>query len=193
MTSRAKLEKADLLYPLSRFYSQAELVLPAVAQIDGQIMPEPYKGLLVHEKDMTSTLERHYQQSIHLRVLQRTLQGGLYSRLVVLVSDRDERAVEFGAIEIRLQHFHPEARQMILEGKRPLGAILYEQGITYSSRPAAFLQIAADSYMKRILGLADATRLFGRRNVLLGSSTEVLAHILEVLPPSGIQTATDSH
>ena len=47
----------SIAYPLDEFYARSGLTLPPLDQIDGQALPEPYKSLLVHERDMTSTLE----------------------------------------------------------------------------------------------------------------------------------------
>ena len=174
----------NLLYPLSEFYLQDGLTLPAVTGIDGQQLPEPYKTLLVHETDMTSTLEKYHDQKLRLHILRRRLEGEEYSRQVLLVTERDQKPVEFGAIKINLQHFSEEVRQQILEERRPLGAILYDEKIPYISRPIAFIQVTPDAIMKRVLGLGDNILLFGRRNVLMSPSQRILADILEVLPPN---------
>ena len=174
----------NLLYPLSEFYLQDGLTLPAVTGIDGQQLPEPYKTLLVHETDMTSTLEKYHDQKLRLRILRRRLEGDEYSRQVLLVTERDQKPVEFGAIKINLQHFAEEVRQQILEERRPLGAILYDEKIPYISRPIAFIQVTPDAIMKSVLGLGDNILLFGRRNVLMSPSQQILADILEVLPPN---------
>jgi hypothetical protein len=174
----------NLLYPLSEFYLQDGLTLPAVTAIDGQQLPEPYKTLLVHETDMTSTLEKYHDQKLRLHFLRRRLEGEEYFRQVLLVTERDQKSVEFGAIKIYLQQFSEEARQQILEERRPLGAILYDEKIPYISRPIAFIQVTPDAIMKRVLGLGDNILLFGRRNVLMNHSQRILADILEVLPPN---------
>ena len=173
----------NLLYPLSDLYLRDGLTLPAVTGIDGQQLPEPYKTLLVHETDMTSTLEKFHDQRLRLCVMTRRHERDAYSREVLLLSETDQKPVEFGAIKINLQHFAEVIRRQILEEKRPLGAILYDEKIPYISRPIAFIQVTPDALMKRLLGLGDNTLLFGRRNILLGPSQQTLADILEVLPP----------
>lgn len=173
----------NLFYPLSDLYLQDGLTLPTVTGIDGQKLPEPYRTLLVHGTDMTSTLEKYHDQKLRLHILRRRLEGDEYSRQVLLVTERDQKPAEFGAITISLQHFPEKVRQQILEERRPLGAILFDEKIPYISRPIAFIQVTPDALMKRLLGLGDTTLLFGRRNILLGPSQQTLADILEVLPP----------
>ena len=177
-------DEFNLLYPLNEFYVESGLTLPSLVRVDGKDIPEPYRSLLVHEKDMTPTLENAYHQNIHLRVLKRQLSGNVISREVVLALDHDGRAVEFGAIRIYLDRLPSQARQLILEGRRPLGNILHTQGIEHISRPVSYVQVATDDAINRALNLTGFHRLYGRRNRLLDSSQQTLAEIIEILPPS---------
>src|SRR5262249_966101 len=113
------MRETALLYPLDEFYAQAGLALPPVQQVDGTQVPEPYRQLLVHNNDMTPTLEAFHGERIHLRVLARRLEGDAYLRQVLLILNGGIMSVEFGAIVIHLQHFPPAAREAIVEGFRP--------------------------------------------------------------------------
>lgn len=183
MSRHPMSDEQNLLYPLSEFYLLDGLILPAVTGIDGQQIPEPSKTLLVHETDMTSTLEKYHDQKLRLHILRRHREGDEYSRQVLLVAERDQIPTEFGAIKIFLQNFPEEVRQQILKGSRPLGTILSDEQIPYTSRPVAFVQITPDPIIKSALGLGETQLVFGRRNVLIDPSQRVLAEILEVLPP----------
>src|SRR5947209_1447873 len=132
------MREAALLYPLDRFYTAAGLALPPVHEVEGSDVPEPCRQLLVHDRDMTPTLEAFHGERIHLRVLARQLDGDAYARQVVLTLNGSARPVEFGAIVIHLQHFPPAAREQILEGRRPLGTILHDHRIAHQSRPLSF-------------------------------------------------------
>lgn len=177
-------DDSNLLDPLNAFYAEAGLPLPVAGRLDGKTVPEPYKSLLVHQNDMTPTLESFYNQKIHLRVLKAHFDGEVYSRQVVLVLDADEKPVAFGAIRIHLEHLPLKARELILEEKRPLGAILYNQGVDHASRPNAFFQVGSDAFINSVLGLKSSNLLYGRRNILSNSSQRILAEIIEILPPS---------
>ncbi|MFN8006395.1 MAG: hypothetical protein U0V70_05110 [Terriglobia bacterium] len=179
-------EAANLLYPLSEFYAQDQVGLPAATTIEPAQLPEPYRTLLVHESDMTRTLEKHHGQPLRLRLLKRQLQGDEYMRQVLLVTEHGKKVVEFGAIKIHLQYFPSAARILVLQGKLPLGGILNEAKITYLSQPIAYLQVTPDFIIQRALGLKDSTPLYGRRNVLIDASQQILADILELLPPDAI-------
>lgn len=180
MTSSASTSVA---YPLDEFYSRSGLTLPPLDQMDGEAMPEPYKSLLVHESDMTSTLENFHKAGIHLRLVSREQRGAEYFREVVLALDGSEKPVEFGAIKIHLDRFTEGARTEILREQFPLGHILKDFAIEYQSRPKAFLRIASDPTINEFLGLTGAHLLYGRRNTLTNPAGEPLAEIVEILPP----------
>jgi chorismate-pyruvate lyase len=172
-----------LIYPLNEFYEQMGLPLPAVARVDGRDMPEPYRSLLVHNRDMTPTLERAHDRRIHLRVLRSALADDVLSRQVVLVAEGSEVPVAFGAIKIHLEHFPEDAKPLVLEGKQPLGAILRSQGIAHAGRPEVFLQVTADALIHNALGLTEPAQLYGRRNMLVDAAGRTLAQVVEILPP----------
>ena len=174
----------NLIYPLSEFYEQAGLSLPSVARVEGQDIPAPYRSLLVHEHDMTPTLEDAYRRSIQLRVLQYQRRDNVVSRQVALVVEGNEKPVAFGAIKIHLEHFPPRARRLVLERKQPLGTILRTQGVEHGSHPDAFVRVNSDAVINRALQLSGSYQLFGRRNVILDSEQRILAQVVEILPPS---------
>lgn len=174
---------SHLLCPLSEFYEVAGVPFPAVTRIDGPEMPDPYRRLLVHQRDMTPTLEAAYGQMIHLRVLKHSLRDDVFSRQVLLVLEDGETVVEFGGIKIYLQHLSAEAKRLVLEKREPLGTILRTQGIAHQSRPAAYLRMTSDAVIGDALGLAEPCVLYGRCNVLSDFSQNVLARVVEILPP----------
>lgn len=176
--------EADLLYPLNEFYQESGVTLPAVRRIEPDAIPEPYRSLLVHDRDMTPTLEAAYGQAIHLHVLRYTLSHDVFSRHVLLVLEDDATAVELGAIKIYLDYFPPEARRLVLERMQPLGTILRTQGIVHESRPAAYIHVTADALISEAFHLSGPAVLYGRRNALLDSSQHTLAQVVEILPPA---------
>jgi chorismate-pyruvate lyase len=182
MTSLAP--EPNLLYPLNEFYDRLGLPLPAVVRVEERDVPEPYKSLLVHTRDMTPTLAGFYDRGIQLRVLRHALRRDVFSREIVLVLEGDERPVVFGAIKIYLERFPAEARRLVEEMKQPLGTILQTQGIVHASRPEAYIQVMADAAINGALGLTGSHRLYGRRNGLWNASQQALAQVVEILPPA---------
>src|SRR5687768_804489 len=95
-------EEVRLLYPLDMLYLEVGLSLPRVSRVAGEEVPEPYRRLLVHDNDMTPTLEAFHRERIHLRVTRWRIDEDTYARQVVLTLDDSGRPVEFGAIVIYL-------------------------------------------------------------------------------------------
>lgn len=174
----------NLLYPLNEFYERSGQLLPSVARVDAGEIPEPCRRLLVHENSMTLTLEEAYRRSVRLRVLKSALLRNVLSRQVVLVLDDNATVVEFAGIKIHLQHFPPQARQLVLDGQQPFGYILHSQGIEYAHRPEYYIQVMADVLIAGALHLVEPCLLYGRRTALTDSSQRTLAEIVEILPPS---------
>lgn len=176
-------EQEQLLHPLDRFYTELNLPLPPVERIPADDLPRPFRDLLDHDRDMTSTLERFHGERIIIRPIARREDGGSYFRVVALLLEDSERAVEFGAIRIHLDCLPERARREVVSAHAPLGSILRIHDVAFHSCPQAFVRVESDSYMNDALGLGESASLFGRRNVLLTPNGSVLADILEILPP----------
>lgn len=166
------------------FYAASQLTLPTFQILTAADLPQPYRDLLVHNSDMTSTLETHHHQRVSLRVLKSRQSGSWLHRLVVLAGNDDGQAVECGAIRINLDCFDAEPRALILEGQRPLGAILESCQIHHTSCPSALFRVKADAVMTEALGPPSAEWLFGRQNELRSPQHQILAEVVEILPPS---------
>jgi chorismate-pyruvate lyase len=171
-----------LAHPLDDFYKISGQPMPPLSQVEGSKVPEPYKSLLVHQNDMTPTLEKFYERTIHLQVVGRRQTDGAYFREVVLLLDGTEQPVEFGAIKINLDLFPKKAREEILHERLPLGRILHEHKIPHTSRPRAFIKVASDRLINGLFNASGAQVLYGRRNTLFDPKNRPLAEIVEILP-----------
>ncbi len=190
-TYRDRLQRPPLrLALLERFYKRNGLALPRITTLRSADMPKPYKRLLVHYHDMTSTLESFYGHSLRITVLSRELEEGGYLREVVLEPTGEAPPVEYGVIRISLNQLPASARRAVLDEERPLGNILHTEGVPYLSWPQSFFSVASDAHMERVLGLQQPGDLYGRRNLLLDGSRHLLAEVIEVLAPaSGLNGA----
>lgn len=176
-------------YPLDEFYALANRELPAIEQVPGDAVPEPQRSLLVHQHDMTPTLEKFHGGKLHLNVISRQTRGDFYFREVVLLLEGSNQPVEFGAIKINLALFPSAARRHILEERQPLGTILGQDHIVHSSRPKAYLKIQPDAFIREALQLGGSrAALYGRRNTLFDHQQHPLAEIVEILPPAQEKT-----
>ena len=168
----------ELLYPLSEFDEQVR----GAHQVEPEAVPVPYRELLVHDTDMTSTLERFFDEPMKLLVLHKRVQDDQMFRQVLLAGQQTDRVVEFGAIHIDLSLFDDNCRKLIEACSAPLGAILRDHGVAYESRPSAYLSLAAGPAIGELLGCGTEQELFGRKNTLLTPDGQAMAHIIEVLP-----------
>ena len=171
------------LDPLAEAYSRRGLCLPAIERVEGSSIPQPYRDLLVHDRDMTPTLEAFHGEPIRLRVVSRESASGVLFREVVLVSTESARPVEYGAIRIRLDGFGGPAQTLILEGVLPLGTILRRENVPHRSHPQRFLRVEPDEAVAQALELEGCEPLYGRHNRISGQDGGVLAEMVEILPP----------
>ncbi len=173
---------ASAVHPLDEFYAASGKPLPRIQIINGHEVPEPFRALLVHERDMTPTLEAFHGGAMNIRVLGRRSQGDSYSREVVLLLENGGKTVEFGAIKINLGLFESAAREEILLEHQPLGHILEKHNIAHTSRPSAFLRLASDDLINGLFDLRESRALYGRKNTLFNLAGKPLAEVVEILP-----------
>ena len=171
--------------PLTFFYRRAGISPAAMEPVVGEEIPEPYRSLLVHDNDMTPTLEKHYGQAMYLYVLDQERDSKTLARQVVLLGTDDEQAKEFGAIYINMEPLPGQARALVAQGHKPLGAILADYKIAHKSAPKSYCKVVADQTIMDAFQLDDTQsyELFGRRNQLLTEDGALLAEVVEILPP----------
>ena len=149
-----------------------------------QVIP-PFRDLLVHDRDMTSALERFHGDSITLEVLHSKHHDDTYLREVTLHAAASGSPVEYGLIEILLDSFPSDLRPEILAGETPLGAILNQSGLGYRSHPQGFFTVPKPALNGIFPQSSGGELLYGRYNHLIRKDTSAcLARILEILPPS---------
>ncbi len=148
-------------------------------------VPEPYRALLVHERDMTSTLARFHGDEVTLHVLAQKVVDGEVLRHVVLRGKRTGRSLEYGASRIRLTALAEPARAEVLKGAEPFGGILNALGMSYRCCPGGFLRVRADERIAGALQFSEGNWpdwLYGRCNCLSRDEIGTLAEVVEILP-----------
>lgn len=176
------MSAAIMTFPPRHFQDLIEAAMPDASFVSALEVPEPYRKLLDHRNDMTRTLEQYHGEAIHLRILEAHEEGDTLYRLVLLVT-ASGRIVEFGAIRINLTVFSGETRAEVSSGRKPLGGILNDRGIGYRGRLAGLLSLHADQRFRELLHLENDPLLYGRRNRLETLTGELIAEVVEILPP----------
>jgi hypothetical protein len=176
------IQVAPIVYPLDDFYSRAGMPLPVIEPLTGAQVPEPYRTLLVHQNDMTPTLENYHGAAIHLKIISSEVRGDFYFREVALHLDTTEKPVEFGANRVGLDLFPARARKLILEERMPLGSILKECKIEHTTVARGFFCVQPDELILRALQLTQGAPLYGRKATILDPERRPLSEIVEILP-----------
>lgn len=177
----AKSSNNGILYPLNLAYTQAGIPQPKAHEVSPRDIPFPYRTLLVHENDMTLTLERHFGGSVMLRTLSTTTSGDWYLRRVLLVQAYSGRPVEMGAIRLRLSAFTPRVRAQILKNQVPFGRLLRDAGVDFKSQPRVFLEVEPNPEMMGVFWMREPRTLYGRQTEAFHSGTKI-GDIVEILP-----------
>jgi chorismate-pyruvate lyase len=174
----------SMFYPLAYFYQELQVPPPEVMRATPSELPEWQNRLLVHDRDMTPTLESAYNARVRLRVLRYAVTDETLDRLITLALDGDETPVIMGAIHIFLTRLPSAARERVVAMKEPFGRILQETGVIHHSRPVAYFGVTADSVIMDALGMIEPSFVYGRRSAIWNAAGEELADVVEILPPS---------
>ncbi|MFN3169036.1 MAG: hypothetical protein ACE37H_18470 [Phycisphaeraceae bacterium] len=180
---------ADILYPLSAFADDQADGVTCAGILEAEELPQPYRTLLAHDRDMTGTLETYFKQPMGLKVFSKHTDGDSLFRQVVLLGEDDQKPKEFGAIRIDLSAFDRETRAVVAACGVPLGRVLREHGVAYVSNPSAYLKVEPNALLCRALQTTTGP-LYGRKNELTTPDGRAIAQIVEILPPLADETVT---
>ena len=169
------------LHPLDLAYTRAGLEPPAAKAIAADDIPQPYRSLLVHQRDMTLTLEAHFGGRVVLRPLSTFVNGPWYYRRVLLAQEYSGRPVEMGAIRIKLAALPRKVQAEIRRNRIPLGRILRDGGVDFTSMPREFFAVTPNPEMMGVFWMREPRTLYGRRTEVLLDG-RAIGDIVEVLP-----------
>lgn len=167
--------------PLHIAYEQAGIAPPALVAVAAADIPPPYHALLVHEGEMTRTLEEHVGGGVGIRVLSTRARARVYVRRVLLVDEASGRPVAMGAVRLAIAALPRPVRAEVLRGRVPLGRLLRAAGLDFLSRPTGYLRVTPNPELMGLFWMTSPETLFGRTTtVLLGART--IGEIVEILP-----------
>lgn len=149
---------------------------PVCVEVPAEAVPEPYRGLLVHEHHMTVTVEAYHGGLVDVRVLESRLDGELYSRRILLELQSSGKVVQYGLVRLDLSRVVPEVRARILEQKTPLGRVLIEHDVLRRVEPTAYLRFTSTPWFGEV-----AT--YGRL-AIIHFDGEPAVEVLEVVAPT---------
>ena len=169
------------LHPLELAYSKAGLEPPAAKAIAPARIPQPYRSLLVHQNDMTLTLEAHFGGRVVLRPLTTFTSGQWYYRRVLLAQEYSGRPVEMGAIRMKLSALPRKVQTEIRRNQVPLGRLLRDAGVDFTSMPREFFAVVPNGEMMGVFWMREEKTLYGRRTEVMLDG-RAIGDIVEILP-----------
>ena len=139
--------------------------MPEVRAVSSELIPAPYRSLLVHTSHMTVTVEKFFQEKVDVDVLAVEQSDDVYARKILLRLESTGKAVQFGIVHIDLKKLAEPVREQIVGKGTPLGRVLIENDVLRDVRPTGFFQVTAqreDVRMVRVVGTDADVWPFGR-------------------------------
>jgi chorismate-pyruvate lyase len=156
--------------------------VPLYEVISADEMPEPYRGLLVHEQHMTVTVEAFHGDLVDVHILDRWQSGDLYSRNILLRLQKTGRVVQFGIVRVDLSYLAPEVCAEIIAGKTPFGRILINHNVFRRIEPTTFLRLRPGPKLMAWFGMTVPGPVYGRL-AYIHCDEKPAVELLEVVAP----------
>jgi hypothetical protein len=174
----------DELKKLTSLFPGGDELFERAEHVPAALTPEPFKRLLVHEHHMTVTMEEFHQTPVLVKVIDRRLDGNIYSRKILLERDGDRRVVQFGIVRFDLAVVLPAVRDEIVSEKTPLGRILINYNVLRHIDLGAILSITAGPDLAQFFGCRTGQTTYGRLATIFCNRLPAV-DLLEVAAPVG--------
>ncbi len=175
--------RQSLLWPLNLFCAHYDRKVPEITPLFERNIPEPYKQLLVHDRNMTPTLEKYHGGTIYIEPINVLSDDEETTREVILRRDIDAKPLEYGVSRIFRCRLPSEALFLVDDGRLPLGTILRVCDYEHTVQTSGFFKIRATPFFEEAFGAHNVNGFYGRRNALVSLDGNVIAEVCEVLPP----------
>ena len=176
------MNPTDELKKLTSLFPDGDALFAKAAHVASALTPEPFKQLLVHEHHMTVTMEEFHHTSVVVKVLDRKLDGDIYSRKILLERADDGRVVQFGIVRFDLGVVLPAVREEILSERTPLGRILINYNVLRHIDLGAILEIQAGPGLAKLLHCPAGETMYGRLATIF-CNQQPAVDLLEVAAP----------
>ena len=178
------MNPTDEINKLTSLFPDGTALFERASHVASALTPEPYKRLLVHEHHMTVTMEHFHHTSVTVQVLDRRLDGDIYSRKILLQSSDDGRVIQFGIVRFDLGVVLPRVREEILSEVTPLGRILINYNVLRHIDLGAILEIVAGPGLAKLTGCPTGRTTYGRLATIFCNQKPAV-DLLEVAAPVG--------
>jgi len=147
---------------LTSLFPEDEPLIARAEHLPADLIPEPYRRLLAHPHHMTVAMENHLGAPVDVRILDRRLDGDVYSRKIILVKSGTDQVVQFGLVRFDLQFVTRAVRDEIIAGEIPLGRILINHNVLRHIDVGALLRFTAGPGLARALNMPAGSDTYGR-------------------------------
>jgi chorismate-pyruvate lyase len=175
---------AELSTLVELFYSSLDDL--GVFQVaSGKVVPEPYRGLLVHNHHMTVTMEDFHRSQVRVEVLAAKRTANYYSRRILLDRESDGRVVQFGIVRLNFDLLSPEVREEIESQKTPLGRILIKHNVLREIELVGLWQVTPGTDLCRLFSTTPEQITYGR-TAIIHCDNQPAVELLEIAAPVDI-------
>ena len=152
----------DELKSLTDVFSDSAPLFERAEHVPSATMPEPYRKMLAHDQHMTVTMESFHNCLVDVKIIDRKLEGDIYTRKILLLKSGTDQVVQFGIVRFDLQYVTKSVREEILSGETPLGRILINQNVLRHLDLGAVLRITAGPGLAEYLQMQTGSVTYGR-------------------------------
>lgn len=166
--------------------SGSEALIREAEHVPSTLTPQPYKRLLVHNHHMTVTMEEYHRAPVAVQVLERRLDGDIYSRKILLLKEGTDQVVQFGIVRFDLSYVTQPVREEILAAQTPLGRILIQHNVLRHIDLGAVLRIRLGPELADYFRCEPDTWTYGRLATIF-CNLKPAVDLLEIPAPLPIE------
>ncbi|MSR56676.1 MAG: hypothetical protein EXS05_03255 [Planctomycetaceae bacterium] len=183
------MNAVDELQRLTVLFPGSSDLIEGAEHIPSSLTPEPYKTLLLHEQHMTVTMERFHNTALAVRVIDRRLEGDVYSRKILLESGSNGRVVQFGIVRFDLSYVTAAVRREILNEDTPLGRILINHNVLRHIDLGAIVRIRPGQQLCTLFNCSPSQETYGRLATIFCNQKPAV-DLLEIAAPIAWKSPT---
>lgn len=172
----------DELDSLIGLFPHGDTLIESAEHIPSALTPEPYKRMLVHDQHMTVTMEKYHGSKVDVKIIDRHLDGDIYSRKILLLKTGTDEVVQFGVVRFHFEYVTPQVRDEILEGKTPLGRVLINHNVLRHIDLGAILRITPGEELRGYFRMSPGEVTYGRMATIF-CNHQPAVDLLEVSAP----------
>lgn len=172
----------DELHALTSVFPTDLPLFRQAVHIPSSTTPEPYRTMLVHEHHMTLAMEQYHGGPATVEVLDRKLEGDVYSRMILLRKPMTEEPIQFGLVRFNFQYVTGPVREEILAEQIPLGRVLIQHNVLRHIDLGAILEVSAGPGLARLLQMPEGALTYGRLATIF-CNRQPAVDLLEISAP----------